>query len=293
MFVQAIGEFFTQRWHEILSVLTGFSIGDALDIIVVALLIYQCIKLVRETRGGQLVKGILFIIVAYVVSGLLEMNVMNWLIEKILDIGFIALIVLFQPELRRMLEHLGRSSKFSLLGRVVTDEEVVRVQTECINELCKACSSMSSSKTGALIVLERDTMLGEVIATGRPIDAAVTAELVCNIFFNKAPLHDGGMIIRFGRILAASCILPLTQNYDLNNELGTRHRAALGLSEISDAVVVVVSEETGTISIALNGKLTRGYDGITLKTELEKLLIPAEDEISKKGIVKKVTGWFK
>ena len=209
------------------------------------------------------------------------MDTMGWLIKNMMNFAVFALLIVFQPELRRMLEQMGRS-RIATFGHSLSASEAEQEQRAAIESVCKACTSMSASKTGALIVFERQTMLGEVIATGTVIDGAVSPELLGNIFFNKAPLHDGALIIRYGRVKAAACILPLSQN-EINRELGTRHRAALGMSEVSDAVVVVVSEETGTISVARNGTLTRGYDAITLSTELEKALLPSTADENPSG----------
>lgn len=271
-----------QGWNIFFSVISDFNFGDLLDIVLVAYLIYKAVQLIRETRAAQLVKGIMLLVVVVVLVKLFQMDTMDWLIENMMDAAVFAVLVVFQPELRRMLEQMGRS-RIATLGHSLSSTETEQEQRMAIEATCKACASMSASKTGALIVFERQTMLGEVIATGTIIDGAVSTELLGNIFFNKAPLHDGGLIIRRGRVQAAACILPLSQN-EINRELGTRHRAALGMSEVSDAVVVVVSEETGIISVARNGVLTRGYDSITLSTELEKALLPSaldEDSSSK------------
>ncbi len=262
-----------QGWNIFFSVISDFNFGDLLDIVLVAYLIYKTVQLIRETRAAQLVKGIMLLLIIVVLVKLFQMDTMEWLIENMMNVAVFALLVVFQPELRRMLEQMGRS-RIATLGHSLSNTEAEQEQHMAIEATCKACASMSASKTGALIVFERRTMLGDVIDTGTVIDGAVSPELLGNIFFNKAPLHDGALIIRYGRVRAAACILPLSQN-EINRELGTRHRAALGMSEISDAVVVVVSEETGTISVARNGVLTRGYDAITLSTELEKALLPS------------------
>lgn len=276
-----------QGWNIFFSVISDFHFGDLLDIVLVAYLIYKTIQLIRETRAAQLVKGIALLLVVVVLVQLFKMDTMGWLIKNMMNFAVFAILIVFQPELRRILEQMGRS-KITTLGHSLSATEAEQEQRVAIEAVCKACTSMSASKTGALIVFERQTMLGEVIATGTVIDGAVSAELLGNIFFNKAPLHDGALIIRYGKVKAAACILPLSQN-EINRELGTRHRAALGMSEVSDAVVVVVSEETGTISVARNGKLTRGYDAITLSTELEKAMLPStsEEDKSSKAIWKR------
>ncbi len=253
-----------------LGVIAGISVGDVLDILVISFLIYKAIQLVRETHAGQLLKGVVYLLVCNIAVNLLNMNMMKMILQVVWELGFVALIVVFQPELRHFLERLGKS-KLSVLGRTMEQEE--QQIRSAIDSLVKASMAMSDSKTGALVVWENSTILNDVIATGTEIDGKVTQELLCNIFYPKSPLHDGAAIVRNGRVQAAACILPLTQNTDVARELGTRHRAAIGMSERSDAVILVVSEETGTISIASKGELKRGFDSITLKTELESLLI--------------------
>ena len=270
-----------QGWNIFFSVISDFNFGDLLDIVLVAYLIYKAVQLIRETRAAQLVKGIILLLIVVALVQIFQMDTMGWLIENMMNFAVFALLIVFQPELRRMLEQMGRS-RIATFGHSLSASEAEQEQRAAIDATCKACTSMSASKTGALIVFERQTMLGEVIATGTIIDGTVSAELLGNIFFNKAPLHDGALIIRYGRVKAAACILPLSQN-EINRELGTRHRAALGMSEVSDAVVVVVSEETGTISVARNGKLTRGYDAITLSTELENALLPSTSDENSSG----------
>ena len=202
----------------------------------------------------------------------LDMVTVNWIMVRIIDSLLIIAVVIFHPEIRRVLERVG-TSKLGLLGKgSVTDAEEENL-SKCIDAACKAAGTMQEQKCGALMVFERNTQLGEIISTGTLVDAEATSPLICNIFYPKSPLHDGGMILRSGRVYAAGCILPLTQNTHLSRELGTRHRAAVGMSENSDAVVVVVSEETGNISLAVNGELRRGFDAITLHNELAELLI--------------------
>lgn len=278
----------SQGISNIIGVIAGISIGDILDILILTLLIYKAIQLVRETHAGQLMKGVIYLLLCNIVVNLLDMTMMKMILQTVWGIGLIAIIILFQPELRQMLEKLGKS-KLGVLGRTMTIENEEHAVRSTIDGLVKACVSMADSKTGALIVLEQSTILNDVVASGTYVDAAVSRELLCNIFYPKSPLHDGAAVIRGNRIYAAACILPLTQNIDLNRELGTRHRSAIGMSEASDAVVVVVSEETGTISIANKGELKRGYDSITLKTELEALLIG--DRFDKKNSDSKIKIW--
>lgn len=258
--------------HNIFGVISGINVGDVLDIVLLSLLIYKAFQLVRETHAGQLMKGVIYLLVANIFVNLLDMSVMQIILRMVWEIGFIAIIILFQPELRQLLEKLGKS-KIAMLGRANAAEEDELALRSTIDNMVKACVSMAETKTGSLLVVEQTTILNDVVASGTMVDAAVSRDLLCNIFYPKSPLHDGAVVIRDNRIHAASCILPLTQNSDISRELGTRHRAAIGMSERSDGVVVVVSEETGIISIAHKGELKRGFDSITLKTELEALLI--------------------
>ncbi|MBR4282367.1 MAG: diadenylate cyclase CdaA [Clostridia bacterium] len=283
----------SQYWHNLLGVLGGITVGDILDIIIVTFLIYKAIQFVRETHAGQLLKGLIILLVVNIVVRALNMTMMSMLLQAVWSIGFIAVIILFQPELRNLLERIGRS-KFKFLGKGLTIEDSMEYKKESIGQVCKAAGSLSSSKTGALMVFENLTILDSVIKSGSPMDANVSYDLLCNIFFPKAPLHDGAVVIRENKIAAASCILPLTATNDLNRELGTRHRAAIGMTEQSDAVVVVVSEETGIISVAFGGQIERGFDSVTLKTRLEELLITETPEQKGKEMIKSQwKRWFK
>lgn len=264
-------------WKQLLSVLATFRIYDFLDICFVTIIVYSLIKLIRETRAIQLMKGIILIVIAYIITKLLHMETMTYILYNVLKWGVLALVILFQPELRHALEQIGRSSfkrKINFLNFISDEDEKLSKRVHySIEAVCKACSDMSDKKIGALIVFERDTMLGEIIKTGTVIDANATSELIKNIFFPKSPLHDGAMIIREGKIYAAGCILPLTQNNSISRDLGTRHRAALGMSEASDSIVVTVSEETGAISIAEKGKLQRGLSDGDLRDSLNRSLM--------------------
>ena len=270
--MQAIFDALSSFWELLVYVVTNIRIVDILDILVIAFLIYKCIDFFRKTRGGQLVKGLILLLIMSLVAQWLDMVTVNWIMVRIIDSLLIIAVVIFHPEIRRVLER-GGTSKLGLLGKgSVTDAEEENL-SKCIDAACKAAGTMQEQKCGALMVFERNTQLGEIISTGTLVDAEATSPLICNIFYPKSPLHDGGMILRNGRVYAAGCILPLTQNTHLSRELGTRHRAAVGMSENSDAVVVVVSEETGNISLAVNGELRRGFDAITLHNELAELLI--------------------
>lgn len=277
-------------WELIIYLISNFRLADLLDIAVVAFLIYKCIGFFRQNRGGQLAKGILIILVIAGIAAVFDMASVNWLMKRVFDSVLIAAVIIFQPEIRRALERVGTSSLgiFGSSGEL-DGENAQLVRT--IDAVSKAAGSMQESKCGALIVFERTTQLGDIISTGTMVDAASSPAIITNIFFPKSPLHDGAMIIKDGKVHAAGCILPLTQNRELNKSLGTRHRAAIGMSENSDAVVVVVSEETGTISVAVNGELRRGFDAITLHTELTELLSATAGE--KTSIFTKIASVFK
>lgn len=267
-------------------VFSQIKLNDILDILVITFIIYKCIGFFRQTRGGQLVKGLLVILLMALAAQWFNMAMVKWLLTKIMDSILIAAVIVFQPELRRALERVGTSSKIGRFGRTDSVKFMQERLQRQIESASKAAGIMQEQKCGALMVFERNTQLGEIIATGTVVDASSSSALICNIFYPKSPLHDGAMIMRGGKIHAAGCILPLTQNADLNKSLGTRHRAAVGMSENSDAVVVVVSEETGTISIAVNGELKRDFDAITLQTELTGLLLSDSTKDSS-GIITK------
>lgn len=244
-------------------ILRSIRVQDVLDILIVAYLVYKLIDLLRETRAGQLIKGVLGIILVYVLAKAFQLRAVSAIIRYLITYGVFALLIIFQPELRKILERLGRT-RFSLaqlrktlnnLGGSANSFEYSSNMMRCINAICDSCAMLSKERIGALIVIERSTRLGDIIATGTLVDANPTAELIKNIFFPNSPLHDGAMVIREGRIHAAGCFLPLSNNYDISRTLGTRHRAALGMSEVSDALIVIVSEETGAISVAKDGKL--------------------------------------
>ena len=245
-------------------------ISDIADILIVAVLIYLFIRAIRGTRAVQIVYGILVAAVIYMLSSLLRLHTLNYILNAIVQVALFGLIVIFQPELRKLLEQLGRLKFLHFLGFSL---DASGNNTEnMIENIASAAADMSESKTGALIVLERETHLGEYMNSGTELDANVTSELLKNIFVPNTPLHDGAVIIRDDKIITAGCVLPLTANPNLSSELGTRHRAALGLSEASDAVIIVVSEETGKISIAMNGSLMRNLNETSLKRALTKLL---------------------
>ena len=260
--------YFTRN-HSFLSLL---QFQDVIDILIVAFVIYQVIRLMKETRAAQLVKGIIILVVVLQLSSWLHLNVLQYILENTLQLGFMALIVIFQPELRRALEEVGRSRFGQLFeGDIPTH---IEENDRTIEEIIRAAGILSMNKTGALIVMERNTKLGEIIKTGISIRSDISAELLLNIFIPNTALHDGAVIIRGDSLMAAACFLPLSQNAFLSKELGTRHRAAVGMSENSDAVILVVSEETGKISLAINGSLARNLTTDNLRRALYKTLKP-------------------
>ena len=270
--------------------------SDILDIAIVAFLIYKMIGLVRETRAAQLISGVLAMLLLFVVAEIFRFTMLETLLKFILTYGVVVFLVLFQPELRKMLEQIGRSSISSLqLFQSSHDQNAQTIlQTrETITEIVESCESLAKTKTGALMVIECQTKIGDIISTGTLIDAKASRELIQNIFFHNAPLHDGAMVIREGKIYSAGCFLPLSQNYDISNMLGTRHRAALGMSEVSDAIIIIVSEETGAITVARNGKLHQRLNGSALNSMLENLLVPVPKENTKKKRTKTAKGLFK
>lgn len=267
--------FFSTIW----AILSTFQFKDAIDILSISLILYYLMKLFRQSRAGQLVKGVVILLIAYALSALFDLTMVNYILKALFEFAVIIIVVVFQPELRQALERLGRNRTLKSIvspGAQNKDNAV----SKAISDVADTGIIFSRSKTGALIVFERDSVLTEIAATGTELNSDTSVALLGNIFFNKAPLHDGACIIRDGKILAAGCILPLTQSSDVNAALGTRHRAAIGLSEESDAVIVVVSEETGTISLAVGGRLIRDLDRNSLYKKLTDLIVPAESEKS-------------
>lgn len=241
---------------------------DVLDILLVAGLIFVVIWYIRERRATKIATGIVLLLVVFGISALLDMRGLKFVFSNIFQVGILALIILFQPELRSGLEKVGGNPIRKIMG----ESKSSTTSHDAINNICLAVSELSQEYTGALIVIERYTMLGDIIKTGSIVNSDASIPLIKNIFYNKAPLHDGAMIIRGGRVHAAGCILPLSSNDDIISNLGTRHRAAIGMSENSDAVIIVVSEETGTISLAVDGQLKRNFDYNSLRKELSTLL---------------------
>ena len=250
-----------------------FGISDVVDIAIMAFLIYKVIMLMRRTNSGAVAKGVLLLLFALGVSTFFHLNTVSYLLQQLMVWGVVALVVIFQPEIRRFLEQMGRTS----LGKVFTPEEARNELDSAITQTVDAYMSLSKSKTGALMVFERKNMLDDAIKTGTALDGTVNAELLKNIFWNKAPLHDGAVIVRAGRIVGAGCMLPMSGNVNLSRELGMRHRAGIGASEHTDAVVAIVSEETGSISVAVGGMLKRHLAPETLERLLRNELLPERE----------------
>ena len=258
------------------NILSSIGLNDVLDILIVAFLVYKVLGFIRETRAEQLAKGIVVLVGATLLSNFFDLYTLHWLLSGVMTVGLVALVVIFQPELRRALEHLGRS-RFVNIMNDIDKEDAKRIVTEMVN----AVETMSASRTGALMVIEKEITLNDIVETGTVIDARISAEMIGNVFYEGAPLHDGAMIIRGSRLYAAGCVLPLTQNKELSKELGTRHRAGIGITENSDALVIIVSEETGVISMAQNGVLTRFMDG----KSIEKILLDMYLQEDNKGFL--------
>ena len=258
--------------QQLKAMVTPIGIFDVIDILIMAFIIYKLIMLVRRTSSGAVAKGVLVFLVALWVSSF-GLNTVNFLLGKLVEWGGAALVVIFQPEIRRFLEQMGRTN----IGQVFTHVEERNELDSAITQTVEAYTSLSKSKTGALMVFERKNMLDDAIKTGTALDCTVSAELLKNIFWNKAPLHDGAVIVRGGRIVGAGCMLPMSGNVNLSRELGMRHRAGIGASEHTDAVVAIVSEETGSISVAVGGMLKRHLAPETLERLLRNELLPEKD----------------
>lgn len=266
--------------RSMLNLVKTMSVWDALDILIIAYLIYRVISVVRKTSAASVIKGIIFIVAVMWISSILRLNVINYLLGQTMKLGLLVIIVLFQPEIRRLLEQVG-SSQFSVLfGRRGPDTRL----DLCIQAVVSACVDMAKKRVGALIVFEREIRLEDPIRTGTHVDAEASYELLTNIFYPNTPLHDGAVIIRNGRIVAAACMLPLTTKTNLSRDLGMRHRAGIGVSETTDALAVIVSEETGSISVAVGGMLKRHLSQETFEKLLRLELSP--DEKSRRAVPK-------
>lgn len=262
------------------NVFVGFRLIDVLDIIIVAYLVYKILGFIQETRAQQLVRGLVVLGIVFFLSDFLKLYLLNWLLRNFVTMGLFALIVLFQPELRRGLEQLGRRNIVSGQFRSLDKENAIEV----VKEIVAAVDDFSATRTGALIVFERETMLNDIIETGTIVDARISVRLLGNLFYEGSPLHDGAVIIRGDRIHAASCVLPLTEKKNIGRNLGTRHRAGLGVSEVSDALVIVVSEETGVISVAENGNFRRFMDLKSVEKILLGVYMPQEETFRERMI---------
>lgn len=278
----------SDAWLNLIFVIKSFRPADVLDIVITAFLIYKLIGWAKVTRTGQLVKGIAALVVIYFITNWMQLQTIQYSLNYLFQNALILLAVIFQPELRTALEKVGRSRISTEIFSHQDENELNALWHTAIDAVCEAVPILSKQKIGALIVFERKTRLGEIIKTGTVIDSAAGNELIGNIFFPNSPLHDGALIIRDGKLYAAGCFLPLSSNYDISKQLGTRHRAALGMSENSDAVVVVVSEENGMISVALDGVLTREYTAQKLRTLLEEQLLSGSETEKKTGIWRRI-----
>ncbi len=270
----------------ILNQLGSIGIADVFDIIIVTFMFYFLFKFVRERRAGKLAIGVIVLLVVLFISDLANMRATYFILKTVVNVGLIAILIVFQPELRSMLEKMGGEPLKGFRSKL--DQSTASGYRLAISELAAGVDRLAESKTGALIVIEGTTKLGDVIKTGTIVDAEITSFLLGNIFFNKAPLHDGAAVIRNMRLYAAGCFLPLSTNPEIIKDLGTRHRAGIGISENSDATVIIVSEETGTISVAANGELKRGFNGNELEKYLNALLVdPYVKKKSKGGFLGK------
>ena len=282
--------FFENLWQQIVGFFVTYNwISDTLDILLVALFLYFIIRLVRDSRAEQLLRGILFLVLLYVAAYFFQLKTVQFLLQAIFDNGLLLLIVVFQPEVRRALEQAGNSrsgiSRFFGGFKAETNAAHIEQWNKAIEATADALEVLQKEKMGALIVMERTTRLGEIVRSGTIMEAEPSAALISAVFYNKAPLHDGAMISRDGRVYAASCILPLTDNLQISRELGTRHRAGVGMSEESDAIVIILSEETGMISVAEGGELKRNFSRETLiKMLADRILWSADEPESLKKI---------
>lgn len=259
------------------------SVIDILEIVILAFVIYHVALWIKNTRAWMLLKGIIVLLACYVIAYILRMNVIVWIFERTISIGITALMIVFQPELRRALEELGQKKIVStLIPFDDTRNQNERFSERSINEIVKATVEMAKAKTGALIIMEKDIDLSEYERTGIELDSTISSQLLVNIFEHNTPLHDGAVIIRGDRIVSATCYLPLSDNMGLSKELGTRHRAGVGISEVTDSLTIIVSEETGRISVAVGGKLLRNIDGDLLRKKLTEMQGKSGDDTEKK-----------
>ncbi len=264
----------------------GMGVKDVIDILLLSLVLFFIYKLIRNSRAWKLLVGLLIFFFVSIMAGLFKMNGLNFIFGNFQELGILAILILFQPEIRMALEKVGGTPVTGIMNISSEPRDLASLNAE-IDALCTAVTDMSREKVGALIVIERTTKLGEYIKSGVYVDAAISPHILRNLFFNKAPLHDGAVIIRDSRICAAGCFLPLSTKEDINKDLGTRHRAAIGLTELSDAVVIIVSEETGTVSVSVDGNLERNYNYTTLKQALTGYLTSTSVAENAKHIIAK------
>ena len=280
----AIRTFFQEFWNRIPQI----GVNDIIDILIVAFLFYTVMRLIRSTSAARVARSILLLLVVTGLTEIFKLYTLNWILSKILEIGVIALVIMFQPELRRMLEHFG--GRF--FTNLISSGGAASPEQQAIEATVAACEVMSKEKVGALLIFERSMPLDEYFKTGTIVDAKVSDQLLRNLFFKNSPLHDGAVIVRGSRVAAAGCVMPLTENTHLPSDIGTRHRAGIGSSEVSDAVVVIVSEETGTISVAIGGMLKRHLAPKTLEKLLVSELI-SEPEQKNSTLKTWLSGHFK
>ena len=266
-----IGYFFT---NFIQTTVAGIGVNDVLDILITTFVLYKILEFIKETRAQQLLRGLIILVVAYFLADILDLHVIHWFLGGAFTVGLFALVVLFQPELRRGLEYMGRSK----LSRVRFNQVDKDKAKHIADEITDAVAGFSATRTGALIIFEGDVTLEDIAETGTIIDAEISEQLLGNLFYEGSPLHDGAVIIRGDRIYAGGCVLPLTKNKDLNKSLGTRHRAGIGITENSDAVSLIVSEETGIISLCRDGRISRLMDRKTVEKTLLNMYIPKDEE---------------
>lgn len=280
-------ELFSTAWDYILNFVHMVSVWDILDIAIIAFLIYELLSFAKKTSMASVMKGIFILLAVMWLSSIMHLTVVSYLLNRAFEMGIFMLVVIFQPEIRRLLEQVGNSRLKSVFGKQMGTRNL----ENAITQVVLACSDMSASRTGALIVFERNINLDAYIKTGTIVDATPAVELIKNMFFDKAPLHDGAVIIRDGRIAGAACMLPLSGNTNISRSLGMRHRAGIGMSERSDAVVLIVSEETGDISVAIEGVLKRGLAPDTLEKLIRNELLPKEPQ--QQGLFEQIKGKIK
>jgi len=271
-------ELANQIWGILLALQQTIRIWDIIDILIIAFLIYRILSFMQKTSASSVIKGLLIILGVAWVSNLLNLNIISYLLRQVFQMGIIVIVILFQPEIRKMFERMGTTRLSTLFRKRGKSEDIENV----LQEVVAACSAMSGDYTGAIIVFERKVGLNDYAVTGINLDADVTSELLQTVFFNNSPLHDGALIIREDRVLAAACMLPLSTNYNLSKELGMRHKAGVGLSERSDAVIVMVSEQSGAISVAVDGMLKRNLDHDTFEKLLRNEVLSTDDSKEKR-----------